>query len=114
MKMRRVEKIDYSAYRSMAETVLERIVDDLEAGAERLRVAIVHRIGEVPVGEASVVIAAASPHRAEAYEASRLALERLKREAPIWKREHYADGEATWREEESLVDESRAPAAVRA
>ncbi|MCP3958536.1 MAG: molybdopterin converting factor [bacterium] len=100
---RRVEKIDYSGYRSMAEAVLERIVADLEAGDESLRVAIVHRLGEVPVGEASVVIAASSPHRAAAYEASRLALERLKREAPIWKREHYVGGEATWREEESLV-----------
>jgi molybdopterin synthase catalytic subunit len=54
------------------------------------------------VGEASVVIAVASPHRAAAYEASRTALERLKAEIPIWKREYYADGEAVWREEEVL------------
>jgi molybdopterin synthase catalytic subunit len=86
----------------MAETVLRRIAADLVAGADRLRAAIVHRLGEVPVGEPSVVIAVASPHRAAAYEASRTALERLKREAPIWKREHYADGEAAWREEEAL------------
>lgn len=99
---RRVARLDYSAYRPMAQTTLERIVTELETEAEHLRLAIVHRLGTVPVGEPSVVIAAASPHRAEAYEASRLALERLKKEVPIWKREHYADGEVTWREEEPL------------
>ncbi len=100
---RPVARLTYSAYREMAEQTLERIASELEAGAERLRVAIVHRLGEVPVGEASVVIATASPHRAAAYQASREALERLKREVPIWKREHYADGETVWREEEPLV-----------
>ena len=71
--------------------------------------AIVHRLGEVPVGEASVVIAIGSPHRAAAYDASRTALERLKAEIPIWKREHYADGEAAWREEEPLVEPFGSP-----
>jgi molybdopterin synthase catalytic subunit/molybdopterin converting factor small subunit len=100
---RPVEKLTYSAYRSMAQEGLRRIVADLEASAPGMRAAIVHRLGEVPVGEASVVIAASSPHRAAAYEASRTALERLKAEIPIWKREHYADGEAAWREEEPLL-----------
>ncbi|HEX4960154.1 MAG TPA: molybdenum cofactor biosynthesis protein MoaE [Thermoanaerobaculia bacterium] len=99
---RPVAKLTYSAYRSMALEGLRRIVADLEAAAPGLRAAIVHRLGEVPVGEASVVIAVGSPHRAAAYEASRTALERLKAEVPIWKREHYADGEAAWREEEPL------------
>ena len=76
---------------------------DLEAASPGLRAAIVHRLGEVPVGEASVLIAVASPHRAAAYEASRTALERLKAEIPIWKREHYTEGPAAWREEEPLV-----------
>ncbi len=100
---RPVEKLTYSAYRPMALEGLRRIVADLEATHQDLRAAIVHRLGEVPVGEASVVIAVGSPHRAAAYEASRTALERLKAEIPIWKREHYADGEAAWREEEPLV-----------
>lgn len=100
---RPVEKLTYSAYRPMALEGLRRIVADLEASAPGLGAAIVHRLGEVPVGEASVVIAIGSPHRAAAYEASRTALERLKAEIPIWKREHYADGEAAWREEEPLV-----------
>jgi MoaE-MoaD fusion protein len=104
---RSVEKLTYSAYRSMALDGLRRIAADLEASATGLRAAIVHRLGEVPVGEASVVIAIGSPHRAAAYEASRIALERLKAEIPIWKREHYADGEAAWREEEPLVTTGR-------
>jgi molybdopterin synthase catalytic subunit len=99
---RKVDKLTYSAYRTMALDGLQRIVADLEAAHRDLRAAIVHRLGEVPVGEASVVIAVASPHRAAAYEASRTALERLKAEIPIWKREHYVDGEAVWREEEML------------
>ncbi len=100
---RPVEKLTYSAYHAMALEGLRRICTDLEATGNDLRVAIVHRLGEVPVGEPSVVIAVASPHRAAAYEASRIALERLKAEIPIWKREHYADGGAAWREEEPLV-----------
>jgi len=97
---RAVEKLTYSAYRRMAADTLAKIVAELEAHGTR--VSIVHRLGEVPVGEASVVIAVGSPHRAAAYEASRTALERLKAEVPIWKREHYAEGEAVWREEEAL------------
>ena len=105
---RPVEKLTYSAYRPMALEGLRRIVADLEA-TPGLRAAIVHRLGEVPVGEASVVIAVSSPHRAAAYEASRTALERLKAEIPIWKREHYAGGEAVWREEEPLVSSHPSP-----
>jgi molybdopterin synthase catalytic subunit/molybdopterin converting factor small subunit len=105
---RPVEKLTYSAYRVMALEGLRRIVADLEAGHENLRAAIVHRLGEVPVGEPSVVIAIASPHRAAAYDASRAALERLKGEIPIWKREHYADGGAEWREVEPLRPIARA------
>ena len=100
---RTVGKLTYSAYRSMALDGLRRIVEDLEASAPGLRAAIIHRLGDVPVGEASVAIAVASPHRAAAYEASRTALERLKTEIPIWKREHYTEGPPVWREEEPLT-----------
>lgn len=98
-----VLKLTYTAYRPMARQALERIACELERAMEGLRVSIVHRLGEIPVGEASVAIATAARHRAAAYEASRLALERLKAEVPIWKLEHYADGKAAWREEEPLV-----------
>ncbi|HLX09788.1 MAG TPA: molybdenum cofactor biosynthesis protein MoaE [Thermoanaerobaculia bacterium] len=101
-----VLKLTYSAYRPMACAALSRIVSDLEAAAEGVRVAIIHRLGEVSVGEASVVIAVAARHRAAAYEASRQALERLKSEVPIWKLEHYANGEAVWREEELLMGQA--------
>jgi len=105
---RPVEKLTYSAYRTMALEGLRRIVADLEAAHQDLQAVIVHRLGEVAVGEPSVVIAIGSPHRAAAYEASRTALERLKAEIPIWKREHYADGGEAWREEEPLKATARA------
>lgn len=100
---RPVTRLTYSAYRSMALHRLRCIAGDLEGGSEPLRVGIIHRLGDVAVGEASVAIVVASPHRGAAYEASRVALERLKAEVPIWKREHYAGGESVWREEEPLA-----------
>lgn len=99
---RAVTLLAYDAYRPMAEERLARIVADLSDPDQEIAVEIVHRLGEVPAGEASVAIAVASPHRAAAYDASRLALERLKKEVPIWKRESYADGGSVWREEEPL------------
>ena len=99
---RPVERITYSAYPAMAERRLERIVHELEAAEPGTRVEIVHGLGTLEVGDASVVIATASAHRRQAYEVNRLALERLKAEVPIWKREHYADGKSAWREEEPL------------
>lgn len=100
---RAVERLTYDAYRPMAAAVLEAIVDELSDEAADLAVAIHHRLGVVEAGETSVAIVTAAPHRALAYAASRTALERLKREVAIWKREHYADGEAVWREEEALT-----------
>ncbi len=97
---RTVEAITYTAYEAMAQQRLERIVEELST--DTVTVAIHHRIGRLEVGESSVVIATASPHREEAYAASRQALERLKAEVPIWKREHYHGGESRWREEEAL------------
>lgn len=107
---RPVARLDYAAYRPMAEATLGRIVAELEAAHRDLRAAVAHRLGEVPAGETSVVIAVAAPHRAAAFDACRQALERLKCEVPIWKREHYADGGAAWREEEPLA--LNAPGAV--
>jgi molybdopterin synthase catalytic subunit len=99
---REVERLTYTAYRAMAEQRLGRIVEELQE-AHAARLAVAHRLGTLVPGEASVVIAAAAPHRDAAYRASRDCLERLKREVPIWKREHYADGTARWREEEPLA-----------
>ena len=99
---RPVERITYSAYPAMAERRLERIVSELEAAEPGTRVEIVHGLGTLEVGDASVVIATASAHRRQAYDTNRLALERIKAEVPIWKREHYRDGQSAWREEEPL------------
>jgi len=90
---REVTRLSYEAYPEMAVATMSRIGAEI---SERWggRVAIVHRLGEVPVGEASVIIAVGAPHRAECYEASRYAIDALKERAPIWKKEHYADGSA--------------------
>lgn len=100
---RPVEKLTYSAYETLADERLETICRELAAATPGVKVAIRHRLGEVPAGEPSVVIAVASAHREEAYATSRKALERLKKEVPIWKLEHYADGTADWREVEPLL-----------
>jgi molybdopterin synthase catalytic subunit len=100
--------IDYSSYAAMAEKVLAAIERDLAAEHEDVAVRIVHRLGALGAGEASIAIAAASPRRDAAFAAARRALERVKHEAPIWKLERYADGSTSWREEEPLAGESPA------
>jgi molybdopterin synthase catalytic subunit len=99
---RPVTGIDYSAYEAMAERVLATIERELAAEHEGAAVRIVHRLGALAAGEASIAIAAASPRRDAAFAAARRALERVKSEAPIWKLERYADGSSAWREEEAL------------
>jgi molybdopterin synthase catalytic subunit len=90
-----VTALDYEAYPPAAEKMLERIGDEIRERWGIERVAIVHRYGRLQVGEASVVIAVASPHRDEAFAACRHAIERIKEIVPIWKKEHYGDG-AVW------------------
>lgn len=93
---RPVVALEYEAYPSMAERVLRAIAED--AGREHTvsEIAIEHRVGRLQVGETSVAVAVWAPHRDAAYSASRAVLERLKREAPIWKREVYAEGHSAW------------------
>lgn len=93
---RSVSGMRYDAYVEMARPVLEEITQE---AAERLgtsRIAVTHRIGELAIGEVSVAIAASSPHRAEAFDASRYVIEEIKKRLPIWKKEHYADGSVSW------------------
>jgi MoaE-MoaD fusion protein len=89
-----VVRLTYEAYGPMAEKVLSGIGREAEGRWPGAQLAIVHRVGVLLPGEVAVVIAAAAPHRAEAFEACRFAIERLKENAPIWKRETYADGES--------------------
>lgn len=87
-----VERLSYEAYESMTLSVLSTIADEIEARFGVRHVAILHRLGDVPLSEASVIIATAAPHREEAFAACRYAIEELKARAPIWKSEHFADG----------------------
>ena len=87
-----VEHLEYEAYRPMADRKLEEIGAEIGARWEVRRVSIVHRLGVVAPGEASVVIVVASPRRGPAFEASRYAIERIKEVVPIWKREVWSDG----------------------
>jgi molybdopterin synthase catalytic subunit len=90
---RRVEWIDYEAYPALAVKTFERIGSEAAARWPDVGLAIHHRSGRIAIGEASVVIAAASPHRADAFAACRYAIERVKQIAPVWKHEHFAGGE---------------------
>lgn len=87
-----VVALEYEAYEAMALAVLEAIADEVEARFGVRRLAILHRTGEVAVGEVSVAIVTAAGHRAEAFDACRYAIEELKARAPIWKAEQFADG----------------------
>ncbi len=91
---RQVTHLEYEAYAPLAEKALARIIDEAAAEWPDARLAIHHRTGRLDIGEASVVIAAASPHRADAFAASRYAIERIKQIVPIWKHEYFAGGDA--------------------
>lgn len=89
---RAVQALDYEAFESMAIAVLHQVADEIAERFGVTRLAILHRTGEVPLGEASVVIAVAAGHRGEAFEACRYAIEELKARTPIWKSERFTDG----------------------
>lgn len=99
---RAVRAVTYDAFEPLAAAVLAGIAREA-AGRFGARVAIEHRIGRLEAGEASVMIAAAAPHRAPAFDACRWAIEEIKRRAPVWKQEHYADGTSGWLEGRSLA-----------
>jgi MoaE-MoaD fusion protein len=89
---RRVDHLEYDAYSEMAVAKMRQIGEEIHARWPVDRVAMVHRVGRLTVGEASVAIAVASPHRQEALQACAYAIERLKEIVPIWKKEVWADG----------------------
>lgn len=93
---RPVSGIDYAAYRSMAEKELTAIVAEAVEVYGTSHVVVEHRLGYLPVGEPSVVVAAAHPRRAQAFEAAQFVIEELKRRVPVWKLEHYVDGTREW------------------
>jgi molybdopterin synthase catalytic subunit len=90
---KQVRSLEYDAYIEMAEQQMAQIAAEVEARWEESTVALVHRIGRLEIGECSVAVVVACPHRGEAFEACRYAIDTLKSTVPIWKKEIYADGE---------------------
>ena len=95
-----VVELFYEAYDSMALNQMRSIAKGITNQCNSAKVSIVHRLGRVPIGEASVVIAVSTPHRSECYELSRQAIDTLKETVPIWKKEIYKDG-AQWKANQS-------------
>lgn len=93
---RAVSGMEYAAYHGMAERELADIVREAAERYDTNDIVVEHRIGVLELGEASVAIAVAHPHRGPAYEASRYVIEQLKQRVPIWKLEHYVDGTREW------------------
>jgi molybdopterin synthase catalytic subunit len=93
---RRVERLVYEAYHSMALEALARIEQETAGRFGVATCRIVHRLGEVPPTEASVVVVVSAEHRAAAFDACRWAMDEIKGTAPIWKKEQYADGSEAW------------------
>jgi molybdopterin synthase catalytic subunit len=93
-----VDSVEYEAYLPMAERVLHDIADraGTRPGTGPARIAVAHRTGRLDVGEASVVIAVGTPHRAEAFDVCRRIIEEIKEQLPVWKRERGPDGDSRW------------------
>jgi molybdopterin synthase catalytic subunit len=91
-----VQAIEYSAYEEMVEAEFGRLVADAAARWPDARIAVRHRLGTIPAAEASIGIAAAAPHRAQAFEACRFVIEEVKRRIPVWKKELRLDGSEIW------------------
>ncbi|MGC4000246.1 MAG: molybdenum cofactor biosynthesis protein MoaE [Anaeromyxobacter sp.] len=94
---RRVRAVSYDVHAPLAEATFREIAGEaLARWGPALALVVIHRVGRLEVGEASVVVGAASPHRDEAFQAARHLIEQLKLRAPIWKQEHYVDGDSEW------------------
>lgn len=107
---RAVQGLEYEAYREMGEEVLLAIAGEAEERFGTDRVRVYHRVGHLAVGEVSTVIAVATPHREEAYGASRYIIEEIKKRLPVWKREKYVAGDSSWVRGHVPVPEDRARA----
>jgi molybdopterin synthase catalytic subunit len=99
--------LDYEAYEPMALAQMEALADRIIANYKIREVVIIHRLGRLQIGETSVLIVVASAHRAAAFDASRFAIDTLKRTVPIWKKEHFTDG-VVWVDGEPFPEDLRA------
>jgi molybdopterin synthase catalytic subunit len=93
---RSVDGMSYEAYEEMARSVLAEIAREASERHGTDRIVVVHRVGDLRLGETSVAIAVSTPHREKAYEANREIIEEIKKRLPIWKKEHYVDGDSAW------------------
>jgi len=93
---RNLVALDYEAYPEMALEQMKRLAAEARMRWPILRLALLHRIGIVGVGQPSVVVSVSTPHRAEAFEACRFLIDRVKAEAAIWKKEVWSDGSTSW------------------
>ncbi len=100
-----IARLDYEAYEQMARRNLERMAGDASEKWHLRRVAMIHRLGPVPVGEASVVISVASGHREASFEACRWLIDTLKQDVPIWKKDVFEDGHTSWVEGKRCQDD---------
>jgi len=107
---RRTLYLDYEAYEPMALAKIREIAAEMHAKFPIHRVAIVHRLGRLQIGETSIFIAVSAPHRPAAFDACRFAIDTLKRTVPIWKKEYFEDG-AVWADGELPPAPAEAPAA---
>jgi molybdopterin synthase catalytic subunit len=105
-----VARLDYEAYAELAQKEMARILDELERTSPNTRVAAVHRVGELAIGDTAVVIAASAAHREEAFALCRAAIDRIKESVPIWKKEWAPDGSALWVNLEVEAGSAREPA----
>ena len=93
---RQVRYLEYEAYAAMAEKKMADIAAEVQSKFAVGDVAMVHRIGRLEIGESSILIAVAAPHRQPAFEACAYAMDRVKQDVPVWKKEFFADGESHW------------------
>lgn len=91
-----VTGLSYEAYEAMATQEFERIAAEARERFGDVKMAIVHRVGDLRIGDVAVAVVAASAHRAAAFDACEFAIDALKARAPIWKKEHYRDGRSVW------------------
>ena len=103
---REVSYLEYEAYPPMAEKKMAEIAAEISEKWGLKRIAMIHRVGRLEIGEVSVAVAVASPHRKDAFEACHYAMNRLKQIVPIWKREVWTDGEEEWVKPDPVFFES--------
>jgi len=108
---KRVKFLEYEAYEAMAEEKLREIGEEIQRRWPVSKVAILHRVGRLEVGESSVIIAVSSPHRDHAFAACRFAIEQIKILVPIWKREHWEEGGGHWVHVEETTPSASSPTA---